>query len=103
MSRGTASHVGETRSNGCMRADTYKLPIIRMTNVSLEAGDWDYDELLEDTRDGIMMDRNYGWSIDQKRYNLEINGEKRYRIKNGSLGGMIRGPDYSGITRDFRN
>src|SRR5438046_9700425 len=60
MSRGTASHVGETRSNGCMRADTYKLPIIRMTNVSLEPGDWDYDELIEDTRDGILMDTNYG-------------------------------------------
>src|SRR2546430_9656426 len=81
MSRGTASHVGETRSNGCMRADTYKLPIIRMTNVSLEPGDWDYNELIEDTRDGILMDTNYGWSIDQKRYNFQFNCEKGYRIK----------------------
>src|SRR5438034_434525 len=103
MSRGTASHVGETRSNGCMRADTYKLPIIRMTNVSLEAGDWDYNELLADTRDGILMDTNYGWSIDQKRYNFQFNCEKGYRIKNGSLGEMIRGPGYSGITPEFWN
>jgi len=103
MSRGTASHVGENRSNGCMRADTYKLPIIRMTNVSLEPGDWDYNELIEDTRDGILMDTNYGWSIDQKRYNFQFNCEKGYRIKNGSLGEMIRGPGYSGITPEFWN
>ena len=103
MSRGTASQVGETRSNGCMRADSYKLPIIRMTNVSLEPGDWDYDEMIEDTRDGISMDTNYGWSIDQKRYNFQFNCEKGYRIKNGSLGEMIRGPGYSGITPEFWN
>ncbi len=103
MSRETASKVGENRSNGCMRADTYKLPIIRMTNVSLEPGDWDYDELIEDTRDGILMVTNYGWSIDQKRYNFQFNCEKGYRIKNGSLGEMVRGPGYSGITPEFWN
>src|SRR5207245_8323754 len=89
--------------SGCMRADSYKLPIIRMTNVSLEPGDWDYDELIEDTQDGILMDTNYGWSIDQKRYNFQFNCEKGYRIKNGSLGEMIRGPGYSGITPEFWN
>lgn len=103
MSRSTAESVGELRSNGCMRADTYQLPIIRMTNVSLEPGDWDYDELIEDTKDGILMDTNYGWSIDQKRYNFQFNCEKGYAIKNGSVEGMIRGPGYSGITPEFWN
>jgi TldD protein len=103
MSRSTAQTIGETRSNGCMRADTYQLPIIRMTNVSLEPGDWDYDELIEDTKDGILMDTNYGWSIDQKRYNFQFNCEKGYRIKNGSIEEMIRGPGYSGITPEFWN
>jgi TldD protein len=103
MSRSTAQTIGETRSNGCMRADTYQLPIIRMTNVSLEPGDWDYDELIRDTKDGILMDTNYGWSIDQKRYNFQFNCEKGYRIKNGSIEEMIRGPGYAGITPEFWN
>lgn len=103
MSRGTAQTIGEGRSNGCMRADTYQLPIIRMTNVSLEPGEWDYDEMIEDTKDGILMVSNYGWSIDQKRYNFQFNTEKGYRIKNGSLEEMIRGPGYSGITPEFWN
>ncbi len=103
MSRSTAQNIGESRSNGCMRADTYQLPIIRMTNVSLEPGDWDYDELIEDTKDGILMVSNYGWSIDQKRYNFQFNCEKGYKIKNGSVEEMIRGPGYSGITPEFWN
>lgn len=103
MSRGTSQNIKEPRSNGCMRADTYQLPIIRMTNVSLEPGDWDYDELIQDTKDGILMVSNYGWSIDQKRYNFQFNTEKGYRIKNGSLEQMIRGPGYSGITPEFWN
>lgn len=103
MSRETASRVGETRSNGCMRAEGYKLPIIRMTNVSLDPGDWNYNELIEDTKNGIMMVTNYGWSIDQKRYNFQFNCEKGYEIRNGSLGEMIRGPGYSGITPEFWN
>jgi len=103
MSRETAPRVQETRSNGCMRADGYKLPIIRMTNVSLDPGDWDYDELIEDTKDGILMVTNYGWSIDQKRYNFQFNCEKGYVIHNGSLGEMVRGPAYSGITPEFWN
>jgi TldD protein len=103
MSRETASKVGQTRSNGCMRAEGYKLPIIRMTNVSLEPGDWKYDELIEDTKDGILMITNYGWSIDQKRYNFQFNCEKGYEIHNGSLGEMIRGPGYNGITPEFWN
>ena len=103
MSRETAPRVGESRSNGCMRAEYYKLPIIRMTNVSLEPGDWDYDEMIEDTRDGYLMATNYGWSIDQKRYNFQFNTEKGYRIKNGTIGEMVRGPTYAGITPEFWN
>ncbi len=103
MSRETASRVGATRSNGCMRAEGYKLPIIRMTNVSLEPGDWNYEELIEDTKEGILMVTNYGWSIDQKRFNFQFNCEKGYEIRNGSLGEMIRGPGYSGITPEFWN
>ncbi len=103
MSRESASRVGEARSNGCMRADGYMLPIIRMTNVSLEPGDWDYDEMIQDTKDGILMVTNYGWSIDQKRYNFQFNCEKGYRIHNGSLEEMVKGPGYSGITPEFWN
>jgi len=33
-----------------------RLPIIRMTNVSLLPGTWDYTDLIADTHDGILME-----------------------------------------------
>ena len=59
MSRETAPLLG-LDSNGCMRASSWnRIPLIRMTNVSLEAGRWDFDDLIADTDDGIFMDTNH--------------------------------------------
>ncbi|MFC1790511.1 TldD/PmbA family protein, partial [Patescibacteria group bacterium] len=51
-SRETASLVGQA-SNGTMRADGWEnLPMIRMTNINLEPGEWEFEDLLADTADG---------------------------------------------------
>jgi len=103
MSRESASKLGKT-SNGCMRASGWnRIPIIRMTNVSLEAGEWDFDDLLADTGEGIYMETNRSWSIDDRRYNFQFGTEIAYEIKNGRLGRMLRNPTYTGITPEFWN
>jgi TldD protein len=103
MSRETASRLGMA-SNGCMRASSWnRLPIIRMTNVSLEPGDWDFAELLADTEEGVYMETNRSWSIDDRRYNFQFGTEIGYEIKNGKLGRMLRNPTYTGITPQFWN
>jgi len=103
MSRETASKLG-LESNGCMRASGWnRIPIIRMTNVSIEPGTWTFDDLIADTEDGIYMDTNRSWSIDDKRYNFQFGTEIGYEIKNGKLGRMLRNPTYTGITPQFWN
>lgn len=103
MSRETASKLNKA-SNGCMRASSWnRLPIIRMTNVSLEPGDWELDDLIADTEDGIYMETNRSWSIDDRRYNFQFGTEIGYEIKNGRLGRMLRNPTYTGITPEFWN
>jgi len=103
MSRQTASRLGMT-SNGCMRASGWnRLPIIRMTHVSLEPGTWDLADLISDTDDGIYMETNRSWSIDDRRYNFQFGTEIGYEIKNGKLGRMLRNPTYTGITPEFWN
>lgn len=103
MSRETASKLG-TVSNGCMRATSWnRIPLIRMTNVSLEPGDWDLDDMIADTEYGIFMQTNRSWSIDDKRYNFQFGTEIGYEIKNGKLGRMLRNPTYTGITPQFWN
>jgi TldD protein len=103
MSREAASRLGKV-SNGCMRASGWnRIPIIRMTNVSLEPGGWDLEDLIADTDQGIYMDTNRSWSIDDKRYNFQFGTEIGYEIKKGKLGRMLRNPTYTGLTPEFWN
>ena len=103
MSRETASKLGRF-SNGCMRASGWnRIPIIRMVNVSLEPGTWKLDDLIADTEDGIYMDSNRSWSIDDKRYNFQFGTEIGYEIKHGKMGRMLRNCTYTGITPEFWN
>jgi len=103
MSRETASTLG-VQSNGCMRADGWnRIPLIRMTNVSLEPGTWELDDMIADTDDGILMETNRSWSIDDMRYNFQFGTEVGYEIKNGKRGRLLKNCTYAGITPEFWN
>jgi len=101
MSRESSEAVGRA-SNGCMRADGWnRIPLIRMTTVSLEPGEWSFEDLIADTDDGIYVETNNSWSIDDKRLNFQFATEIGWEIKNGKLGAMIKNPNYTGITPRF--
>ena len=101
MSRETASRLG-LQSNGCMRADGWnRIPLIRMTNVSVEAGTWEFDDIIADTDDGIFMETNRSWSIDDMRLNFQFGTEVGYEIKGGKRGRLLKNCTYAGITPDF--
>jgi TldD protein len=89
-------------SNGAMRASGWnRIPLIRMTNVSLEPGDWSLDDLIADTDEGLYMETNRSWSIDDKRLNFQFGTELAREIKNGKLGDLVRNATYTGITPQF--
>ncbi|MFP3869401.1 MAG: TldD/PmbA family protein [Syntrophobacteria bacterium] len=103
MSRETASKLGRS-SNGCMRASGWnRIPLVRMTNVSLEPGQWDLEGLIADTDEGIYMMTNRSWSIDDRRYNFQFGTEIGYEIKRGKLGRILRNCTYTGLTPAFWN
>ncbi|MFZ0633980.1 MAG: TldD/PmbA family protein [Candidatus Acidiferrales bacterium] len=100
--RETAVAIGEKRSGGTMRTESWnRLPIIRMTNVSLLPGAWKYEDLIADTDDAILMETNRSWSIDDRRYQFQFSTEIGWEIKNGKKGRMLKNPSYSGITTEF--
>ena len=102
-SRESATSIDRT-SNGCMRADGWnRIPLIRMTIVSLEPGDWTFKDLIADTEDGLYIETNNSWSIDDKRLNFQFACEIGWEIKNGELGRMVKNPNYTGITPEFWN
>ena len=103
MSRETASKLG-LKSNGCMRAESWnRIPLIRMTNVSLEPGTWELDDIIASTDDGIFMETNRSWSIDDVRLNFQFGTEVGYEIKHGKRGRMLKNCTYGGITPEFWN
>src|SRR5437660_526573 len=102
MSRETAAALGKA-SNGTMRADGWaRLPLIRMTNVSLMPGAaGTLADLVADTDEGIYMDTNRSWSIDDRRFNFQFGTQIGWLIKGGKLTEMVRNPTYTGITPEF--
>jgi TldD protein len=105
-SRDTAARIGRNRSGGHMRAEGWaRVPIVRMSNISILPGSQrlSFDDLIGSTDDGIYMETNRSWSIDDKRYNFQFGCEAAWEIKHGKLGQMLRNPSYSGITTEFWN
>jgi TldD protein len=105
-SRDTAHTIGESRSGGTVRAESWnRLPMIRMTNISLMPGDkpLNLEQLIAATDHGILMQTNRSWSIDDKRYNFQFGCEIAWEIKNGRRVRMLKNPSYSGITTEFWN
>jgi TldD protein len=87
---------------GSVRADGWaRLPMVRMTNVGLEPGPHTFDEIVAATDDGIFMDTNRSWSIDDRRLNFQFGCEVGYEVKDGKLGRMVRNPTYTGIGPQF--
>src|SRR5690349_2392406 len=89
-------YAGSVRSDGWAR-----LPMVRMTNVGLEPGPHTLDEIIAATDDGIYMETNRSWSIDDRRLNFQFGCEIGYEIKNGKRGRMLRNPTYTGIGPRF--
>ena len=102
--RETAAAISLPRSGGTVRAESWnRLPMIRMTNVSLLPGEWRYDDLVADTDDAILMETNRSWSIDDRRYQFQFSTEIGWEIKGGKKTRMLKNPSYSGITTEFWN
>ena len=101
-SRESAAALG-LASSGAMRADGWaRTPLVRMTTVSLEPGDaGTLEDLIADTDEGVYMETNDAWSIDDKRLNFQFGCEIGWEIRGGKRGRMLRSPDYTGITPEF--
>ena len=89
-------------SGAAVRADGYnRIPMVRMTNVGLLPGENNLEEMIAATDDGVYMDTNRSWSIDDKRLNFQFGCEIGWEIKGGKRGRMLRNPTYTGISPRF--
>lgn len=101
--RDTAS-VANVNVGGCVRSEYWgRLPMIRIGNVNLLPGDTPEDMLLDGVGQGVYMESNRSWSIDDKRLNFQFGCQIGYEIKNGKKGRLLKNPTYAGMTPKFWN
>jgi len=103
MSNDTARTIG-LASNACVRAESWEfVPMIRMCNLNLHPGTVPFEHLFDDIADGVYMESNRSWSIDDRRLNFQFGCEIGWEIKNGKRGRMLKNPTYGGMTPRFWN
>jgi TldD protein len=100
--RDSAALAGIPRSGGAVRADGFdRIPMVRMTNVGLLPGSDSLASMIEATDDGVFMDTNRSWSIDDKRLNFQFGCEIGWEIKGGKRGRLLKNPTYTAISPRF--
>ncbi len=74
-------------------------PIIRMRTTYIEPGDWDPDEIIADTKEGLLLSEAGGGQADS---NAEFMFQVReaYQVKNGEVGELLRGVSMTGNAID---
>ena len=80
-----------------------RAPIDRMANLNLEPGDSTFDDIISSVENGVYMEANRSWSIDDYRNKFQFGCEYGKLIENGKLTKTIRNPNYRGVTNPFWN
>lgn len=78
----------------------------RMPNINLlphPERDIQEEELIDGVENGILIDGDGSFSIDQQRYNAQFGGQVFYEIKNGRITGMLKDVAYQIRTPEFWN
>ena len=102
-SRDTARAIGR-ESNACVRAQSWMhVPMIRMCNLNLLPGDTPFEELFNGIAQGVYMEANRSWSIDDRRLNFQFGCQIGWEIRNGKRGRLLKNPTYAGVTPQFWN
>ena len=88
-------------SNGTMRGSfTNRIPLIRMTNIYLEPGETEWEDMIASTEQGLLLDTNVSWSIDDLRRHFSFGVEVAREIRNGKIGQLYKNAHYTGMTTE---
>ena len=84
------------------RACSWNRPTLdRMANLNLEPGQQRFEQLIGGIEQGILMSNNRSWSIDDARNKFQFGCEWGQLIENGELKGVVKNPNYRGISAQF--
>ncbi len=76
-------------------------PIDRMANLNLEPGADTLEDIIGAIANGVYMESNRSWSIDDRRHKFQFGCEYARQIEDGKLTKVLRNPNYRGTTLPF--
>ena len=98
LSQARSGMAGVANSRAC---DWNRPPIDRMANLNIEPGNHRLQEMISSVENGVLMNTNVSWSIDDSRNKFQFGCEYGQLIKDGELKGLIKNPNYRGISESF--
>ena len=98
-SRETAAKLNARPGNG--RAQATLEPVVRMSNTYVEAGDYSFEELLEEAKNGIFLAGTRGGETNPATGYFQFSAQYGYLIENGELGKPVRDVALSGNTLEI--
>ncbi|GAA4013251.1 TldD/PmbA family protein [Actimicrobium antarcticum] len=98
ISQARAGIDGVANSRAC---SWNRAPIDRMANLNIEPGTSSLDDMIGSVERGVLMDTNVSWSIDDSRNKFQFGCESGRLIVDGELKGVVKNPNYRGISDSF--
>lgn len=98
ISQARAGIDGVANSRAC---SWNRAPIDRMANLNIEPGTSTLDDMIKSVERGVLMDTNVSWSIDDSRNKFQFGCEFGRLIEDGELKGVVKNPNYRGISATF--
>jgi len=102
-SRETAQKLG-LKPTGNARSIISEKPIVRMSNTYLKPGNWKFEEMKEDLKEGIYLKGSRGGQVDTGKGIFQFNAAESFMIKDGEIKEPLRDVSLSGdITETLKN
>ncbi len=98
-SRVTAKKMNSKPGNA--RAEGLNFPIVRMSNTYLDEGDYTFEELLKEAKNGVYLVGSRGGETNPATGYFQFNAQYGFIIRDGELKEMIRDVSLSGYTLEI--
>jgi TldD protein len=99
--RETATILHAVPTGNTRRADFLSRPFVRMTNTYVEPADWSKEELVQEAKDGVVLERGTSGIEDPLGGQMQLKVKKGHRIEHGEITGLVTSMALSGRVLDF--
>ena len=99
--RDSAAAMGLAPTGNTRRADYLSRPFVRMTNTFVEPGEQKFDELVRETKDGVLLEKCTSGIEDPLGGNMQIKVKMGHRIEHGEVTDILPSMALSGKVLEF--